>query len=336
MIMAPGKNFYKNLLDNLSDAVFFINQNKKITYWNKEAEQLTGYNDWQVNNKRCKDLFMSVNEQIIDLCTGGLCPAKKSMEQGHTCEKQIYIRHKDGHMIPVITRLKPVKDLQGNVIGAVGTLIDNSPLIKIQKEIEELQQLSFLDPLTELGNRRYAEINLQARFNEMHRYGLPFGLLFIDIDHFKRINDDYGHDIGDKVLKTAAKTILNSVRAVDTVCRWGGEEFIIINPYITKDTLYSIANRTLRLVEKSHISINSEELHITLSIGATISRTNDTIDTLLKRVDQLMYHSKVSGRNSVSIEADNKVKNDHNKHYLRQLDYSHSKSHLFSHNHNSH
>ena len=94
--------------------------------------------------------------------------------------------------------------------------------------IEDLQRKVFLDPLTEIANRRYVDTGLPVRFDEMTRYGWQFGVIMMDIDHFKDVNDRYGHDIGDEALKMIARTLLNSSRSSDIVGRWGGEEFIAI------------------------------------------------------------------------------------------------------------
>ncbi|MEK7750071.1 MAG: GGDEF domain-containing protein [Planctomycetota bacterium] len=162
--------------------------------------------------------------------------------------------------------------------------------------------MALLDPLTELANRRYTELNIQTKLDEMRRYGRPFGILFVDIDHFKNINDFYGHDIGDKVLTMVANTFMKNVRASDIVGRWGGEEFIAIIPNINEAQLYFTANKLRVLVEQSGFSLNSGIVQVTVSIGATLALLKDTAETLLERADKLLYYSKANGRNRVSID----------------------------------
>ena len=162
--------------------------------------------------------------------------------------------------------------------------------------------MALLDPLTELGNRRYIEMNLKARLEEMHRYGWPFGVLFIDVDRFKEVNDRYGHDIGDRVLKMVGKTMVNNLRSFDFLGRWGGEEFIAILANVNGDHLHSVANRCRLLVEQSSISIRDKDIRVTVSIGASPARLHDTVEMLVRRADRLMYGSKTSGRNCVMME----------------------------------
>jgi diguanylate cyclase (GGDEF)-like protein/PAS domain S-box-containing protein len=293
--------FYRNLLDNLYDGIYFVDRDRMVTYWNSGAERITGYRGSEVVGKRCRDNILThIDQRGASLCDGG-CPLEESIVQGRVYETEAYLRHKDGHRVPVSIRTFPIRDTEGAVTGAIEIFTDNSSKVAFLHRIEELQKMTILDHLTGLANRRYIEMSLDARISEMLRYGWPFGVLFIDIDHFKDINDLYGHDIGDEVLKMIAKTFINNSRPFDTVGRWGGEEFVAIILNVTEDRLYAIADRLRMLVEQSSLSINQGNIRVTISIGATLALENDTIETLIKRADQLMYRAKTSGRNCVSI-----------------------------------
>jgi len=175
-------------------------------------------------------------------------------------------------------------------------------LRQVQKQrIEELRKLAMLDSLTEIGNRRYGEIQLQSRLDEMRRYGASFGVLIADIDHFKNVNDSYGHDVGDEVLKRIAQALSASVRSSDVVTRWGGEEFlaIIINAGIAE--LGAVAEKLRTVIEDTECTAGGDPIPITISIGATLAQPSDAVDTLIKRADRLLYHSKSAGRNRVSV-----------------------------------
>jgi diguanylate cyclase (GGDEF)-like protein len=136
----------------------------------------------------------------------------------------------------------------------------------------------------------------------MDRYGWPFGLLFVDVDEFKRINDEHGHLTGDEVLRMVAQTLSRSVRSFDFVGRWGGEEFIAIIRNATEKTLRSVANRCRTLIENSSLIDHEREIRVTISIGATLARHEDSMETLFQRADQLMYQSKAAGRNRISCD----------------------------------
>jgi diguanylate cyclase (GGDEF)-like protein len=171
-----------------------------------------------------------------------------------------------------------------------------------KRQIEELRRMALLDPLTGVGNRRYAEMNIKFRLAEMDRYKWPFGVLFIDLDNFKDINDTYGHEVGDSVLEMTAKTLTNSLRSFDTVCRWGGEEFVAIIVNVDHQHLPAVCEKLRAMIEHSSISLDSRNIGVTVSIGATIAREDDSMESIMRRVDKLMYRSKSQGRNRATID----------------------------------
>jgi diguanylate cyclase (GGDEF)-like protein len=170
----------------------------------------------------------------------------------------------------------------------------------MQEEIFELRKLSLADPLTGLPNRRQLEAVLEARLAAMRRNDIVFGVMFIDIDHFKGCNDTFGHAAGDAVLSAVARTLFSSVRPFDTVGRWGGEEFLGIFPRISQPALIEIANRLRNLTAATSAEFEGAQIRVTISIGATLAQPEDNMETLVSRVDELMYNSKVHGRNRVT------------------------------------
>jgi diguanylate cyclase (GGDEF)-like protein/PAS domain S-box-containing protein len=300
--MIKSDEFYKSLLDNLYDGVYFVDPDRVIKYWNKSAELLTGYGSSEIVGKHCwNNILMHVDLQGRNLCRG-MCPLVKAMKEDTTLEQEVYLRHKEGHRVPVMVRASPIKDEEGRIIGAVEIFNNNSSRIALAQKVDELQRLALLDPLTETGNRRYAELTLHARLDEFYRYGWRFGVLFMDIDHFKTINDTYGHEMGDKLLRMIARTLQNGVRSSDVVSRWGGEEFVAFISNIEEVALGSLAEKLRKLVEQSKPFFENEWIDVTISIGVTISRMNDTPEGLIKRADHLMYRGKLSGRNCVTMD----------------------------------
>ena len=286
------------------DGVYFVDRTRKITYWNRGAERISGYQSSEVVEKRCSDnILMHVDDKGTSLCKG-MCPLAKTIIDGATRETEAYLHHKNGHRLPVLIRTTPLYDANGSVVGGVEIFSDNSSQVAMRQRSEELQKMALFDALTGAANRRYIEMHLETRLNELQRYGWPFGILFIDIDHFKRVNDTYGHDAGDKVLKMVAETLMTNLRTFDILGRWGGEEFVAIIVNVDKELLYSIAHRFCLLIEQSGLSLNSALLRVTVSIGATFAHAGDTVEQLVKSADRLMYLSKTSGRNRVSMSLD--------------------------------
>ena len=193
-------------------------------------------------------------------------------------------------------------DEKRTLIGAIEIFRDISMKASIRQRMAELVQLAMLDPTTAVGTRKYTEINLRSLLDEMKRYEWTFGVLFADIDHFKRVNDSYGHDTGDIVLKMVAQTMAHNIRSFDIIGRWGGEEFLIVLVNVTNEQLQAIAEKLRMLVQHSSLKIGDAEISVTISIGATRARSDDTVESLVKRADLLMYKSKGKGRNTVTID----------------------------------
>jgi diguanylate cyclase (GGDEF)-like protein len=243
-----------------------------------------------------------MDEKGVRLCLTDLCPASRVFRSGKTHEQELYLHHKDGHRVYVLTRITPMLDSNGNLEGAVEIFSDNTSTVMARRRVERLRKLTLLDPVTELGNRRYGMINLSSRLGELKRYDWKFGVIFMDIDRFKNVNDTYGHETGDKVLKMVANTLSRNCRRFDIFCRWGGEEFLGIIANVNEADLFLIADRFRRLVEESSFKSEKGPIKVTVSVGATVPRPDDTAEGLIKRADELMYHSKSAGLNRVSMK----------------------------------
>ncbi len=300
--MNESEDFYRILLDNLYDGVYFVDRERRISYWNKGAERITGYSAEEVLGKSCADnLLMHIDKEGHNLCVG-CCPLSESISSGAPTAKEIYLLHKDGHRVPISVRVAPIRDGRGSVTGAVEVFTDNTTKAAMIERLAEIERIAYVDPLTGLANRRYTEIALASRQEEMQRYGWPYGVIFIDIDDFKRVNDRYGHDVGDEVLAMVAKTIANTSRSFDVVGRWGGEEFLAVIANVSHEELMQTANRFRLLVERSQVP-GPHPVRVTISLGAAIARKGEGIDDLIKRADQYLYRSKSAGKNCVTAGA---------------------------------
>lgn len=302
--MAVQDSLYRDILDHLYDGVYFVDLDRRITFWNKGAERITGYAAGEVSGRCCSDnLLMHVDDSGNQLCHNG-CPLLKTMGDGAPREAQVFLHHADGHRVPVLVRAAPLRDHNGEVIGAVETFSDNSSMMAALERVRELDHAVFRDPLTGIGNRRLLDVKLDTALNERRRHDLPIGALFADIDHFKAINDRFGHDVGDRVLTMVARTLAGNVRGSDVVGRWGGEEFFLLLPQIDSSMLVQVADKLRLLVASAALAVgNDTVLNVTLSLGATLLCPGDTPATVLARVDRLMYAAKQGGRNRVYSDA---------------------------------
>lgn len=298
---------YKCILDNLFDGVYFVNAQRVITYWNHGAERISGYSAQEVLGRGCADgLLRHITDSGEDLCRG-ICPLAKTLEDGEPREDEVFLHHKSGHRVPVSVRISPLRDAGGAVIGAVEVFSDATPQLRMRQELCELRSLAATDQLTGLGNRCAAGRHFKRRMGELKRYGVPFGLLFADVDHFKDVNDTHGHHTGDRVLVQIAQTLTSALRGVDALCRWGGEEFVALVPHVDEKGFRSIAERMRRFVESTRIPLGEaspDEIRVTISVGGALARPDDTLTSLAARADAMMYEAKRSGRNCTRLDCD--------------------------------
>lgn len=293
--------FYKTLLDDLYDAVYFVDPDRRILYWNHAAEALTGYGAAEVVGRRCSDdILCHVGESGLSLCRSE-CPLSRSMKLGIRCKADAYLRCRDGHRLAVSVRVVPILDENGAPLGAVEVFSDIALRKRLERRNVELKKLAYLDPLTHLVNRRFLDSRIRQCFEELALFGRSFGVVLMDLDKFKDVNDTFGHKCGDIVLEHVARTISSSLRAGDTAGRWGGEEFLAILPDVDADSTLHLAQRCRTLIRSSFVTVPGGAIRPTVSVGATLIAKSDTADSLFRRVDQALYQSKNEGRDRTTF-----------------------------------
>ncbi|MCM5556881.1 bacteriohemerythrin [Pleomorphomonas sp. JP5] len=209
---------------------------------------------------------------------------------------------KDGHLKWVLEKVMPRLD-EDRFVGLIGADTDITAMKETTTTLEqlvaqrtrELERLVNSDPLTGLLNRRAFDERLDLEIQRAQRYDRPLSLLFIDIDHFKEVNDRYGHVVGDEVLRAVATVLKNGLRATDAACRYGGEEFAVILVETDRLEARSIAER-IRVAAESN-RIDQLDKSATISVGISVLSSKDMAVDLIQRADDSMYVAKKNGRN---------------------------------------
>jgi diguanylate cyclase (GGDEF)-like protein/PAS domain S-box-containing protein len=294
---------YEALLDHLKDGVCVVDAHGTITFWNTGAERITGFARAEAVGQPFRGGLLHHSDKTGEPLFPALAPIEVCLKEGGVLEYELYLRRKDGTLAPVFTRISPILNPRDEVIGALELFSDNSSKVQALERIEELEEMALVCPVTGVGNRRYCEVTLTNALEELNRFGWPFGLLFVDVDHFKAVNDKHGHAIGDQVLRMVAHAMKDSLRSFDFVGRWGGEEFAILLPNLTDEILLRIAERCRLNAEESSFHAAGEEIRVTVSIGATMGIAGEDLQALVARADRLMYESKAHGRNRVTTDA---------------------------------
>ena len=221
---------YKALLDHISDGVYISGHDRRVLYCNKAAIELTGYEAEEIVGKTCSENgHCPIGHNGRSVCEED-CLLSESLTDGAARRTKAFLLHKQGRRIPVSVSVQPVVAAGGSIIGVVEILKDQSQREAARRKVEAMERLAFIDPLTQMPNRRSLEMSLQAALLEYKVTGLPFGALLIDLDKLKTINDSFGHSNGDYALTQVAKILGGTIRPTDTVGRWGGDEFSPFSP----------------------------------------------------------------------------------------------------------
>ncbi len=300
MQMIENTEIFK-VMENIHDGVYVVDRDRKIMCWNKAAEQISGYSNEEMVGKYCCDnMLQHIDGNGCALCSDG-CPLHSSIETGDSVDGKVYLHHKNGHRVAVSVMTIPLV-VEEEVIAVAEIFSDSVKSDVVRENLNELRKESMNDSLTGIYNRRYMQMYLKTKVEEFVTFKRNFGVLFFDIDFFKNVNDTYGHNAGDAVLKMVALSARSVLRKSDVIARWGGEEFLILVDSMEFEDLEKKAESLRTIIEQSEILYDDKKIKVTVSVGATTIRDGDDDISVVDRSDKLMYESKVSGRNRISVK----------------------------------
>ncbi|MBS1230831.1 MAG: putative signal transduction protein containing a rane domain, an and a domain [Proteobacteria bacterium] len=298
-------------LNSIGDAVLSTDLQGHLSYMNVVAEAMTGWSYQEAMGRSLADVFRVVNGTTRRTIAN---PALLAISDDRTVELAgdcVLIR-RDGVEFAIEDSSAPIHDRDGQVSGAVIVFHDVSASKSMALKMTHLAQHDFL---TGLPNRVLLTERLTQAIRLASRHRRQVALLFLDLDHFKHINDSLGHAVGDRLLESVARRLVSCVRATDTVCRQGGDEFVILLAEIEKPhDAAQIAEKLLAAAALPHL-IGERELHVTLSIGVSVYPDDSvSCDSVLQNADTAMYHAKSCGRNNYQF-----FKADMNTRAVRRL-----------------
>jgi len=253
---------YKKSMEKIIKSEFNCNENTEINYINNIENDLTGQIEYDYKNMLSFEYTsLQYNARFY------IVPKRKILEYHNEIIQTI------------------IKSMSGSL----------EKIIKINK----LTEMASTDPLTQCYNRREFSIRLRSQIENTRRYGNVFSIFMLDIDFFKRVNDIYGHQAGDDVLKAISKIIQESIRIGDTLARYGGEEFIVMLPGTDKIKTMELADRLREKIEKTVIKSGQHKINVTASFGVASYKKDTTEISIIGEADTLLYKAKKNGRNVV-------------------------------------
>ncbi|AFA48391.1 diguanylate cyclase [Acetobacterium woodii] len=294
--LIESESRYRLLVDNASDIISTVNLEGDFTYISPSVEKITGYTVEEVKNKYLEINYFSPKmlkkmEKILK-CANEQIMSDQYFEPIHLEELQY---RKDGSVFWSDTILSGIYDDENQLKGLMGVTRDITEKVKLQDEIIKLSET---DKLTQLYNRLKLDDVLDSEFIRAKQNRGKFAVILLDIDYFKETNDKYGHQVGDKVLIELAKLFRASIRATDSVGRWGGEEFVFILPDTDKAGAMQLAEKIrIRIREKIFI----KQIRMTGSLGVAVYHGDSSVNVMMSRADKAMYVAKKKGRDQVQF-----------------------------------
>jgi diguanylate cyclase (GGDEF)-like protein/PAS domain S-box-containing protein len=295
---------FKLILDAISDGVYVVDPDRVIAFWSAGAERITGYSAGEVVGRRCDEEILAHTD--LDgrrLCVNG-CPLQDCIDSGgEQSIREVFLRRKDGVRLAVYVKTAAF-EIEGRRHGVeIFGELESVAGKELAGRIQELSDSAVSDPLTGLFNRRYLDAALAQRFAMYQRLGQSYGVIQMDIDTLKEINDRLGHATGDEAIRFVAGILADNARGMDVAARLGGDEFVVICGLAGEDDLAKYGRRLVRLIHDSRFApAENSGLRLTVSAGGALVAAEDRDERdALRRADEAMYAAKHSGRDEFAV-----------------------------------
>ena len=286
------------IVEQFEDAVVAIDSNHSIILFNEGAQRIFGYTPDEALGQHLNLLLPERFHLQHDLLIEEFGTSGKATKSAAHRTRQISGRRKDG--AEFVASIFIVRTGSGTFDSGYAAVIRD--ISENKKTEDELLRLAATDPLTGAFNRREFTTLADQESNRANRYNRPLSIMMLDLDHFKKLNDTYGHAAGDKALQRFTTLCCNALRTVDIFGRWGGEEFVTLLPETDIEGAVVIAERLRKIVSQNILVHNNEKITFTTSIGIAQYRSGElTVEGPLSRADSAVYDAKKAGRNRISV-----------------------------------
>ena len=270
-------------VETMDDGLLVLDTEWRFIYCNQKAVQLFP----DLSKYSGTEPILQIPEWPVELIPGGEAESVFSIEDKTT-----------GKTVLQRASVEIIYNKRGNTLGVMINLRD---VTEITEMLNQLEAQAITDPLTGVYNRRYFTTMVEQQMAMASRHNWSIGILLMDIDHFKNVNDMHGHLAGDHALCAIVHAVVRQLRAHDIMARYGGEEFVILSVEKDEKDLLAFGNRLRKVIENEKISFNGKEISITASFGAVMARSNHTYKGAMEAVDKALYQAKANGRNKVAL-----------------------------------
>jgi PAS domain S-box-containing protein/diguanylate cyclase (GGDEF)-like protein len=276
------------ILESLPNGIYVVDRERKILFWNEGAEQITGYRGQEVIGRHCQDnLLMHCNESYQLLC-GGNCPLQDTMFDGQPREANVFLRHKEGHRVPVRVRAVPVRDAAGAIVGAAEIFEERREVPELHMHPNALAVRDHKDERTGVSDEASTLRYLEACLRDYGEDHIPFAVLLIAIDRLDYLVRSSGTQAVAKVMHMVAATLAKTLREGDIVGDWSDSRFLALVLNCPAATLAQLVFMLKRVISVAEVPWWGEHLGVTVSIGGAAVRPGDTASSLLARAERAL------------------------------------------------
>lgn len=284
----------QSVVDEVDDGVYFVDRERRIVYWNRGAENIAGYLAQDVEGRFChNDMLMHCDSEGKGLCGEG-CPLAEVMKDGKPRSIVVFLRHRQGHRLPVRVRAHAIHDSRGEIVGAL-ELFEKAPPSRGEPAAPE--SLGSLYESTGAATREYGEMKLDHALAVMKRFGAPAGWIAIELDHVAELEHRYGHGFIEAAMKIAAQSLDANVGAHDVLTHWDRIGFRVLAQDTSQGQLAKLAQKLAVMVEASNVEWWGDPLSVTASESAVLADETDTVESLERRARQLLQQRRALPRN---------------------------------------
>jgi diguanylate cyclase (GGDEF)-like protein/putative nucleotidyltransferase with HDIG domain/PAS domain S-box-containing protein len=295
---------YLYVLESLYDGFYLVDSDLRFVVWNQNIERLLGRSSKDMLGQVWTSGVLGYADKNGKDLDDSNCPMRRAVAEGKAATSTLQIKTADHKTVEVELQSVPLFDREGRLHGVAEIVRDMSRTSRKPGAYRDLKLAASRDALTSVANRGELETQLAMMVAEFAQQNdpEPFSVIFLDIDHFKSINDTYGHTSGDKVLVEVARLLENDTYSGELVGRYGGEEFVILCPSTDQQNGVTRAERLRNTLARAQIA-GLNELTLTASFGVTEMASGDSVESILRRADTALYKSKESGRNRTTAVA---------------------------------
>lgn len=285
--------FQSKLLNSVTDSIFVHDLDGNFIYVNEAAYATRGYTREELIDMRVQELDYHDEKSGDEVYEENIKSAKEQLSRNENAVIEVSHKTKDGKVIPIEITCRLIQEEDKKYIISIARDISTLKAMN-----ENLRKMATTDNLTGIYNRHKFEEMFEIEIERVLRYETPLSMIMFDIDHFKMVNDTYGHDVGDYVIKNIVDVVKKKIRNIDIFVRWGGEEFIILCPQTDSLSAATLAQKLRGDIEKTTLD---KVGNITCSFGVTSYLKKESKNSFIKRLDSALYRAKDDGRNRVVV-----------------------------------